>query len=751
MKSPYARVAQRLIDSGYSVIPIVPGEKRPGEFTRGEWRGMIDWQRYCDRLPTVFEIDIWNGWPDAGVCVALGKASNLIAIDFDYGPDELRAALEALIPPSPVRKRGAKGYTAFYRASDLPSRKWNVGRQSVIEILSHGRQTVLPPTLHPDGMEYSWLTPDTLEGVSADELPELPADLIEQIERIVRPYQTEEDREPTTRRSSGEGDGNAYWREVNDTAMSNFDAWVPDLFPMSKARRDGSYRVIAHWRGCERANVSIHPQGITDWGEGRNYTPLDLVMAAAGSDLESATQWLRERLGMQPPEPAVDVSAFIEKHAPGKKKKAQPQPQERPAPKAAPVGYFDLGGAMQMMFDTIIKSARRPQPILAVGACIAAIGVLMGRRYATPTNLRSNVYVIGIADSGAGKNAAREVINLAFSEAGLGDYLGGNKIASGSGLLSAAFRHPAILFQQDEFGMFLSGVADRKKAPRYLTEILDHLTELYTSASGVFLGIEYADQKERPRRDIVQPCVCIHATTTPGHFWAALQSSNAIDGSLARFLMFESAESYPDAQMSTQPEISQDLIKALQAIAWPGQADGKNLASHMGAGDMKPARIITVPFDDEANAAMKALDEEITDRLRSAAGTHYTSIMARQWEHTARLAMIRAVSRDTRDARVNANDVKWADLVVQRSVDLLCSGIEQHVADNAEEAKTKRTIEIIRSAGEEGITKSQLFRRTHFLNPRDREAILKALVESEEISSEIRAGVTKPTTIYRAK
>jgi hypothetical protein len=394
------------------------------------------------------------------------------------------------------------------------------------------------------------------------------------------------------------------------------------------------------------------------------------------------------------------------------------------------------------MFDTIIKSARRPQPILAVGACIAAIGVLMGRRYATPTNLRSNVYVIGIADSGAGKNAAREVINLAFSEAGLGDYLGGNKIASGSGLLSAAFRHPAILFQQDEFGMFLSGVADRKKAPRYLTEILDHLTELYTSANGVFLGTEYADQKINPRRDIIQPCVCIHATTTPGHFWAALQSANAIDGSLARFLMFDSADSYPDAQMSTQPEISQDLIKALQAIAWPGQADGKNLAGHMGTGDIKPARIITVPFDDEANAAMKALDEEITDRLRGAAGTHYTSIMARQWEHTARLAMIRAVSRDTRDARVNADDVKWADLVVQRSVDLLCSGIEGNVADSGRERNSKLIEVIIRQ--NQGITKSQIIQKTRFLSTRERSEILAELIEAGIVECRAEANMRKP-------
>jgi hypothetical protein len=745
MQSPFSQSAQRLIELGYSVVPVVPGEKRPGQFLRGEWRGMPNWQRFCERAPTTFEVSLWEGWPDAGICVALGKASNLIAIDFDYGPDELRAALEALIPPSPVRKRGAKGYTAFYRGSvELPSRKWNVGRQSVIEVLAHGRQTVLPPTIHPDGMPYSWITQDTLEDMSARELPELPADLIAQIERVVAPYQTEEDREPT-KRVIVDGASDSIWREINDRAMADFGSWVPELFPMAKVRTDGSYRVIAHWRNCERANVSIHPEGITDWGEGKNYTPLDMVMAASGSDLETATQWLRARVGVPEVAP-VEL-----------KQRAVVVVEAAPVVEAEPVaeaqvsaGFFDLGGTMQMLFDVIVASSRRPQPILAVGACIAAIGALAGRRYGTPTGLRSNVYVVGIADSGAGKNAARGVINRAFTAAGLSGYLGGNKIASGSGLLSAVFRHPAILFQQDEFGMFLSAVADRKRSPKHLTEIIDHLTELYTSADGVFLGAEYADQKERPRRDIIQPCVCLHATTTPGHFWNALQSANASDGSLARFLLFETEESYPEAQeVDGYAPIPAALIEALRTIAWPAGVERGNLSQLMQPGDVPPAHIEVVPFSDEASDAMRALEGEIFTRLRDLRGTAYTSVLARQWEHVARVAMIRAVSRNPITPGVVLEDVRWADAVVQRSINLLCDGIERHVADNAEESKVKRTLEIVRAAGEAGISKSDLIRRTHFLG-RDRDSILKSLVESGELTSTIRAGVTKPTTIYRA-
>lgn len=181
-----------------------------------------------------------------------------------------------------------------------------------------------------------------------------------------------------------------------------------------------------------------------------------------------------------------------------------------------------VGDLARYMIDT----ARRPQPLLAVGASLCALGALMGRRYRTTTDLRTNLYIVGIADSGSGKNHAREVVNELFFAAGLAHHLGGNKIASGAGLLTALHRQPAILFQIDEFGMFLSAAADRKRSPRHITEILDNMTELYTAACGVFLGAEYANRDgSNERRDIVQPCLCVYGTTTPLHFWGALQGA----------------------------------------------------------------------------------------------------------------------------------------------------------------------------------------------------------------------------------
>jgi hypothetical protein len=79
------------------------------------------------------------------------------------------------------------------------------------------------------------------------------------------------------------------------------------------------------------------------------------------------------------------------------------------------------------MVEYMVSTARRPQPLLSLGASLCALGALMGRKYRTETNLRSNLYVVGIADSGSGKNHAREIVNELFFEAGLAAHLGGTR------------------------------------------------------------------------------------------------------------------------------------------------------------------------------------------------------------------------------------------------------------------------------------------------------------------------------------
>ena len=100
--SAFAKVGVDLIGMGYSCMPILPGEKRPGRYVNNNWVGLSNWQKYCSQLPSTFETSQWEQWPGAGVGIALGEKSGVVGGDLDYGSPEVRAAIESILPPSPV-------------------------------------------------------------------------------------------------------------------------------------------------------------------------------------------------------------------------------------------------------------------------------------------------------------------------------------------------------------------------------------------------------------------------------------------------------------------------------------------------------------------------------------------------------------------------------------------------------------------------------------------------------------------------
>src|SRR6185369_12961553 len=175
--SPFAAAYEGLIANGFHILPIAPDSKAPSEFRGGRWRGLNNWQRFRDERPAEFVQRVWAGFPDANIGVVTGtraSATHILAcVDFDTDDPEILDTLARSLPLSPVRKRGRRGYSAFYQVP--------IGTQGyrtpICELLTDTRQTVVPPSVHPDtGLPYAWETEKTLLNTPASELPVLSAD-----------------------------------------------------------------------------------------------------------------------------------------------------------------------------------------------------------------------------------------------------------------------------------------------------------------------------------------------------------------------------------------------------------------------------------------------------------------------------------------------------------------------------------------------------------------------------------------------
>jgi hypothetical protein len=75
---------------------------------------------------------------------------------------------------------------------------------------------------------------------------------------------------------------------------------------------------------------------------------------------------------------------------------------------------------------------------------------------------------------------------------------------------------------------------------------------------------------------------------------------------------------------------------------------------------------------------------------------------------------------------------------------------ERHIAENRTQAYHQKVLRLIQGAGERGLSRNEITRRTQFLERKQREDILSALVEGGDVELEIRGTERRPAAVYRA-
>lgn len=153
---------------------------------------------------------------------------------------------------------------------------------------------------------------------------------------------------------------------------------------------------------------------------------------------------------------------------------------------------------------------------------------------------------------------------------------------------------------------------------------------------------------------------------------------------------------------------------------------------------------------DPDRAVWGAFVSMVTRRQRIAVGSEQSAVLARVWENTAKVALIKAVSANPAAPVIRGVDAQWAREVVDHCVATLLIQAARHLADNEHEANHKKVLRLIDEAGVKGISRTELYRKTHFLGDR-REAVLAALIQSEEIEEMSRPTKTKKRTSYRRR
>ena len=169
--------ALELLDRGFTPLYVSIGTKRPGH---RDWPNIVQTRENVERQ--------FNRPANIGIRTGdlHQDGSCLVAIDIDREDFQLVECAQAAIGQIVPVKRGKKGCTLFLRLTEpIDTRKlyWNRDgrRTAAVDVLCRRAQTVVPPSVHPEGLTYKWIAGSPLEEMNYEDLPLCPPTVIDEI------------------------------------------------------------------------------------------------------------------------------------------------------------------------------------------------------------------------------------------------------------------------------------------------------------------------------------------------------------------------------------------------------------------------------------------------------------------------------------------------------------------------------------------------------------------------------------------
>lgn len=247
------------------------------------------------------------------------------------------------------------------------------------------------------------------------------------------------------------------------------------------------------------------------------------------------------------------------------------EPDDIEPPVGAPQSNLKLAdltrppGLVGEIIDWIEASAEYPSREADLGAAIGIVATIIGRRVAaSPSEARTNFYMILLAESGYGKNHPGTCAKNLLTEAGLDQLLGPSRFASASGLRKTVAEQPSVFCIQDEYGGFLRQI-DGPNFGVHNATIRTDMLEFFSTAESVYTGTAYAIGSTDK---IHNPNLSILGMSTPSDFWSAVTSARGADGFLPRFMLFNIDSPKPDRVTPTASKGNPPprLIERLKAL-----------------------------------------------------------------------------------------------------------------------------------------------------------------------------------------
>lgn len=376
-----------------------------------------------------------------------------------------------------------------------------------------------------------------------------------------------------------------------------------------------------------------------------------------------------------------------------------------------------VGDLAQWMTET----AKAPQPSLSLGSILTLVGVIKGHRVRSDTNIRTNLFALGIADAGSGKDHTLSFAKKILEQSGLENLISSPPTAGSSIPALLKERKGVAYIPWDEIGHSLEGSLS-KRAANYEKSIISELLTVYSSADSTYRSKEYTNKKMNETIIVEEPCLGIWGVTTPRKFYDVLTSANAADGFLPRWLMFPITN--PDSEnrdvrlIDDVPQVFIDEVLRIRAL--PSNVDPR--------GDIDyTIRPKIIEFSKEAKILVNDIRDKL-NRLKVAErerGLGLDAVWSRAWVHVVKCALIVTDGDEIGDL-----ELIWAYTLVKESLEGSINSFIANCFDTESGKEIDRVLQLI--IKKPGIISSKLLKSSH-LKAKDFYLIMATLIETGEV------------------
>jgi len=646
------------------------------------------WQHRASTDET--QIRKWfSGTRPRNIGILMGAASGLVAVDCD-STEAMQEALKRGLPETLTVETG-RGYHFLYKH---PGGRVGSGTKILkkvmpdlpLDIKGDDGYIVAPPSLHISGKRYQWAReqepsplPQWIVDLQQDKTPvEVPRKRGVPLPDVSHLLVEQSDYQRAVEALAFIDPDQSYddWVHVGMALHSTdepsaFDEW--DRWSSRGNKYKGIKDIDTHWKSFDSSGITIA-------------TIFDLAKRAGWCPTPAPVAVVRR--------PSLD-------------------------PGILPASLLSVPGFVDDVVEYTMRTCAYPNRALALAGALALQSFLAGRKVTTDDCARSSLYLMGLADSGVGKQAPRATNIRVLTALGLADKVYGS-LASGEGVEDTLVNVRSALFQPDELDSLIAQLAEDLPGARRTAGILK---DLFTSAHITYTARVKAnrDGKPMPRASVDQPSLTLLGNCPAELFYSALNERLAVDGFLSRCLIFESGARGKRRRFKDEEppaRVMEHAVRWVDAPFGPG-----NLS------EMTPTPRV-VPYTSEAERLLESARDHF-DALYDAAPSN---VIRTQWtraaEKAARLALVAACSASVDNPVIGANDVEWAVLLVEHLTRRTLHMVGSTTAANPFD---KQCLKLVGKLSADKDTKRHEVSRAMRLPVKELDEVIKALIERGEI------------------